>query len=459
MANFVANNVAELIMSYKPKYCILRGKTYHTRMVVPKDVRELLQQTEFSQSLETADPYKAEALASGLREGWKDLIKSARLGGTPLTPKKVSQLHKFRMDWISFSRQSTEFEIQKAEAAARGDYTLEGEENPFEAVLQDIQEVAIDKGYSSNEIHAINGEAILFEAHLDDYLMHCKSEGKTNKTLDEIKGVCSRFINSYPYDIGLNTQTLRSYLNSLNGRSSNSDASITTKNKVKTHLKRFFQFCGAKQQVADLSEITYKTRALRKANKFEMYSDDEVAVIHEAILKRGKDSQLLNDLCTLAQYTGARIEELCNLKANDIEGEILRINGTKTLAAKRKIPIHQNLIGTLERLAKTSTDGYLLSNLTTDKYNKRSGAIGKKFGRIKKELEFSERHGFHSFRATFIQKLRNMGCPEELSAQIAGQENSNISYGHYADRTTPEVLSRMKHWINLVSYSRGINPK
>ena len=453
MADFVANNVAEMIMNYKPKYCILRGKTYHTRMVVPQDVREQLQQTEFSQSLETADPYKAEALALGLREGWKDLIKAARLGGTPLTPKKVSQLHQIRLDWISFSKQSTEFEIHKAEAAARGDYTLEGEENPYEAVLQDIQEIAIEKGYSKNAILAINGEAILFEAHLDDYLMHCKSEGKTSKTLDEIRGVCTRFISSHPYDIGLNTQTLRSYLISLNGRTSNSEASITTKNKVKTHLKRFFQFCGAKKQVADLSEITYKTKALRKANKFEMYSDEEMALIHEAIQKRSKDSQLLTDLCSLAQYTGARIEELCNLKAIDIEGDILRINGTKTLAAKRKIPIHQNLASTLERLAKTSTDGYLLSNLSTDKYNKRSGAIGKKFGRIKKELKLSERQGFHSFRSTFIQKLRNIGCPEELSAQIAGQENSNISYGHYADRTTPEVLTRMKHWMNLISYS------
>ena len=441
-------------MTYKPKYCILRGKTYHTRMVIPKDVREQLNQTEFSQSLETADPYKAEALASGLREGWKDLIKAARLGGTPLTPKKVSQLHQFRMDWIAYSRQSDEFEIQKAEAAARGNYTLEGEENPFEAVLQDIQEVAVQKGYSGNAIRAINGDAILFEAHLDDYLMQCKSEGKTSKTLDEIRGVCNKFINSYPYNIGLNTQTLRSYLNSLNGRTNNSDASITTKNKVKTHLKRFFQFCGAKQLVADLSEITYKTKALRKANKFEMYSDDEVELIHEAIQKRRKDSQLLTDLCTLAQYTGARIEELCNLKANDVEGDILRINGTKTLAAKRKIPIHQKLTSTLERLVNTSTDGYLLSNLSTDKYNKRSGAIGKKFGRIKKELKFSERHGFHSFRSTFIQKLRNIGCPEELSAQIAGQENSNISYGHYADRTTPEVLQRMKEWIDKITYQQ-----
>ena len=89
MADFVANNVTGSTMSYKPKYCILRGKTYHTRMVVPKDVREQLQQTEFSQSLETADPYKAEALASGLREGWKDLIKAARLGGAPSLPRKL----------------------------------------------------------------------------------------------------------------------------------------------------------------------------------------------------------------------------------------------------------------------------------------------------------------------------------------------------------------------------------
>ncbi len=48
-------------------------------------------------------------------------------------------------------------------------------------------------------------------------------------------------------------------------------------------------------------------------------------------------------------------------------------------AAVREVPIHGKLAVSVKRLKKNSTDGYLLSGLTFNKYGDRSNAIGKRF--------------------------------------------------------------------------------
>ena len=56
-----------------------------------------------------------------------------------------------------------------------------------------------------------------------------------------------------------------------------------------------------------------------------------------------------------------------------------------------------------------SQDGYLLSGLTFNKYGDRSNAIGKRFGRLKQSLGFSEKKVFHSIRKTVVTLLEDGG--------------------------------------------------
>jgi len=159
-------------------------------------------------------------------------------------------------------------------------------------------------------------------------------------------------------------------------------------------------------------------------------------------------------LILIGMHTGARIEEICSLlcKDVDIKQESITIVDAKTEAGERTIPIHPFIKDRLEKLIDDSKDDYLLSGLTKNKYDDRSNAIGKRFGRLKTKHKFSSRHVFHSIRKTFTTLLENAGVGENLAADIVGHEKPRITYGLYSGGASLEV---MKEAIKKVSYDFG----
>ncbi|MDE2598134.1 MAG: tyrosine-type recombinase/integrase [Rhodocyclaceae bacterium] len=176
------------------------------------------------------------------------------------------------------------------------------------------------------------------------------------------------------------------------------------------------------------------------------YAPADVIKIWKAAKERrygkGKDAppdlQLLN-LIKLAAYTGARIEELCSLKVSDVTENSLRITDSKTIAGIREVPIHSALADLVASLVKHSDDGYLVSGLTFNKYQDRSNAVGKRFGRLKTDLGFGPDHTFHSWRSTVVTLLENAGVGENLAADIVGHEKPRITYGLYSGGASLEV--------------------
>ena len=159
----------------------------------------------------------------------------------------------------------------------------------------------------------------------------------------------------------------------------------------------------------------------------------------------------LSDLILIGAYTGARIEEICSLKVEDIDLKkfTFKITDSKTEAGKRLIPIHSKLKNRIEELIKESEDGFLISGLTENKYGDRSNAIGKRFGRLKSFEGYGKSHVFHSIRKTLVTMLENQGVGENVAADIVGHEKPRITYGLYSGGTTLEV---MREAIERISY-------
>ena len=108
------------------------------------------------------------------------------------------------------------------------------------------------------------------------------------------------------------------------------------------------------------------------------------------LLNGAKKDTMLYDLIKIGIYTGARIEEICSVKIADIAAESFTIRDSKTPSGNREVPIHDQLKDLIKELKNSSQDGYLLSGLSEDKDGKRSGAIGKRFGRLKNQLGFEK---------------------------------------------------------------------
>ena len=157
------------------------------------------------------------------------------------------------------------------------------------------------------------------------------------------------------------------------------------------------------------------------------------------LLEAAKDGTQLADAIRMAMYTGARREELCSLKVEHVKEDRFDIVDAKTEAGIRTVPIHRELLETIERLVEESKDGYVLSGLKPNANGDRGDAIGKRFTRLKQSLGFSDRHTFHSWRGTVITMLERAGVPEGTVQDIVGHERSTLTGSTYSGKSTFEM--------------------
>lgn len=151
----------------------------------------------------------------------------------------------------------------------------------------------------------------------------------------------------------------------------------------------------------------------------------------------------------LALFTGARIEELAQLRVEDVRqapglGYFLNISDIdhgqlKNQASRRRIPVHGELIdcGFLDYQATLPATSPLFPDLKRNPRGKLGGYFSNYFsGYLRKKVGITDpRKVFHSFRHTFKDSCRNAGIPEEVHDALSGHTRSGASrrYGneHY----------------------------
>jgi integrase len=173
-------------------------------------------------------------------------------------------------------------------------------------------------------------------------------------------------------------------------------------------------------------------KTINKKESWLPFTKVEVEKLHSTTLAKGDNE--LGNLIVIAAYSGARIEEICSMKKDfiDTDEQTFTIVDAKTQAGNRVVPIHPNIKELVSELLTKSNNDYMFGELTENMYGNRSNAIGKRFGRIKKELGFDKRHVFHSIRKTFTTELERAGITENLAADILGHEKPRITYGIYS---------------------------
>lgn len=164
----------------------------------------------------------------------------------------------------------------------------------------------------------------------------------------------------------------------------------------------------------------------------------------------------------IALYSGARIEEICQLSLADIRQEgstwVFDINDSderklKNESSRRLIPIHSKLVelGLLEYMQQLKAKKMI--RLFPELKHQRDGysqASSKWFGRFRKRHGVAHRQkSFHSFRHTFTDTLKQLCVSKEQMAALLGHKDESITTGLYGKEYKPEVL---KPIIELLAF-------
>lgn len=181
----------------------------------------------------------------------------------------------------------------------------------------------------------------------------------------------------------------------------------------------------------ELPQVRGKAKSDGQRKDFKL---DDISKLHKVAFEEGH--KVLADLILLGTYTGARIEELCQLKTEHIikpEGvRSFDIVDSKTAAGIRVVPVHHALSSLVDRLLENSKDGYLVPSDCKNKYGIRSDALSKAFGRLKRTQGFGSQQVFHSIRKTVITQLVRAGVQGTLIAELVGHETGTVTFDVYS---------------------------
>jgi integrase len=167
--------------------------------------------------------------------------------------------------------------------------------------------------------------------------------------------------------------------------------------------------------------------------------------------------------------TGARLEELCQLRVSDIEDGpcgalLLRISDeaehahVKTASSRRLVPLHPDVIacGFTQYLAqrRAAGDEWLWPALVPDTLGNRGGQFTRWFGRYLRAPHgcaiADRRVVFHSFRHTFKTLCRTV-MTEELHDRLTGHAGGGVGrhYGSVPLQLLVEAVGRIRFPVAL----------
>lgn len=239
---------------------------------------------------------------------------------------------------------------------------------------------------------------------------------------------------------------------------------VTVNNRLRK-LSAFLNWCTSNGYVADnpLVGIKVMTGSAKEARLSFDQHDLTTLLNLDALRFEARKHPWRYWLPLLGRATGARLEELCQLRVNDFilqQGiQCIRIDDSregqnlKNASSRRMLPLHPALIdlGLLQHAETVRNTGAdrLFPELEAVR-GKLGHAPSKWFGRYKiKQGITNPKKTFHSFRHTLIDELRDDGVQDSLIKRIAGHEDSAVTFGIYGSRTPLRAMMEALRHVKI----------
>ncbi|MFE1815934.1 tyrosine-type recombinase/integrase [Metapseudomonas otitidis] len=480
-------------MSALPSYLWLsRHSIFYFRIVVPEVIRPLFPCVEIRRSLQTR--CKREALIRGrelllqVQRLYTQAFQGIRpcldvlCGGWEAGGKRVAS-------WASWLRQQ-QLVMAAAGAPLQGQSGANGEVGQGRVAegTQKLRRASAraSSGQGMGLVPDSPSTSPRFSKVVEECLGQQGQEGVSTKTIDDKRSVASllvRIIGDMPIDL-ITRQDARKFretalklpprLNQLpEGQSleeiiktATSTISHTTFNNYVKNLTTFFSYAIREGYCErnPFDGLRVKQRG-KVSEERSVFTEEELRRLFSTEVYASAGTKKPNQywLPLLGLYTGARLNELCQLYLDDV----VTINGVdclhirasrpdqklKTVSSERLVPIHSKLktLGFIEFIQKQRAAGYqrVFPELTCHKKHGYAAAPSKWFARIRAQMAFEGKKDFHSFRHTVADHLKQKGVSEALVGGILGHQTGGITFGRYGKDYRPEVLAPVVELLTL----------
>lgn len=244
-------------------------------------------------------------------------------------------------------------------------------------------------------------------------------------------------------------------------------ASTTAKRDL-TFIRGFVNWASDKKRKYCPVQLTLTVEA--RGENWDYYSAADLKLIFDNLHLYAREAWQLW-IPAIGLYTGARISEIAGLKIsgfiekNGIKAMVLE--GTKTKASNRTIPLHEDLIalGLLD-FVETRRDSkkVYLFEIKTHNQNGAGATASKWYTTFKQTIGLDgERKVFHSFRPTLVDHLRQAGVDFEARCQYIGHDSGggihNKVYGRNELNLTiikNKVVDKID-WLKYCGWKLDIN--
>ena len=419
-----------------PQYLQKRRRKWYAVMAVPKALHTYFGKAKFIRSLETDSLSVAERKVLTVVADWKKQIETARGNELGTDDEIMRSIKLVRQDALKLrSKGVNESDIKEVHESIAIDQAS-GERNDG---------VGGDDGALITAVNVVYGADIYLIEHVEEYQNSRDVEQKTrDMQTRDIKLFSEHFI----YTSSVTRDKVVHWVNVILG--AERGLAPATRSRIISACRGYWEYLifnkGLKIEPPFNRVLPPKPKNMTKAQVQKLRTSFKVKDYHK-ILNATEDQPLI-DLIKIVAHTGCRIEEICSLKLEDISHDRFEVIDAKTRSGWRTVPIHSEIKQLITRLIDTTEDEYLFGGLTFNKYNRRSNAIGKRFGRLKTTLGYGRVHVFHSFRYGFSGQLENAMIQQTQASRLTGHKVHGMTYGLYSDGLAFERLREVIEHID-----------
>ena len=408
-------------------FCVNRNGWFHFRIRVPYDLESIVGSTHIQYPLKTKRKREANKLSLEIRD------------------RLIPKFQRIRMEILSGT------DDEHLRQLAREQLTISGRRNNAETNKPCMVLTSLVSFYLDDKSKHLDERTLLVTKYVFDLLIWVIGDVSINKiTRSNCREFRDTLLQLPPRALRFSAHLSVSEVLDLGHKPMHSK----TVNKNIQFVSAMFNWAITEELIRDNPATGLTVGVKRKASlERKAYDAVTLALIFNNLTPLD-DNPENYWLPLLGYFTGMRIEELCQLRIEDVTklDDVYCIHvspeagSLKTINAERFVPIHRYLIdlGFLDYVSGLDNKRSirLWQNLKVNGYGKYSSTYSKRFGKFKRAIGIDDRQlTFHSLRHTFANELKQAEVSEHLIAQLIGHSNNSITMSRYGKEYKVNKLS------------------